>query len=71
MSGYRAGKPSWVDPGFYPVEEKLGKGIKKAKGEVLIVNVGGGPGHDLELLRQNYPHANGRLILQDKHEVIA
>ncbi|MCJ1241414.1 hypothetical protein MMC14_009419 [Varicellaria rhodocarpa] len=39
MSGYRAGKPSWVDPGFYPVEEKLGKGIKKAKGEVLIVNI--------------------------------
>ena len=70
MSGYRAGKPSWVDPGFYPVDERLGKGIKNGQDEVLIVDVGGGLGHDLELLKRSNPDIPGRLVLQDKQEVI-
>ncbi|KAL9105135.1 MAG: hypothetical protein Q9187_008819 [Circinaria calcarea] len=70
MSGYRAGKPSWVDPGFYPVEERLCNCMKQGKGEVWVVDVGGGLGHDLELLKQKYPHVPGRLVLQDKQEVI-
>ena len=70
MSGYRAGKPSWVDPGFYPVQERLIQGMKSGSNEVLLVDVGGGLGHDLELLKQKYPQFPGRLILQDKQDVI-
>lgn len=70
MSGYRAGKSSWIDPGFYPVEERLGNGMKQGTEEVLLVDVGGGLGHDLELLKQQHAHVPGRLILQDKAEVI-
>ncbi len=70
MSGYRAGKPSWVDPGFYPVEERLGNGMKERREEVLLVDVGGGLGQDLNLLKQKHSHVPGRLILQDKEEVI-
>ncbi|KAL8725286.1 MAG: hypothetical protein Q9181_006468 [Wetmoreana brouardii] len=71
MSGYRAGKSSWVDPGFYPAAERLGNGMKEGTEEVSLVDVGGGLGHDLELLKQKHPLVPGRLILQDKSEVIS
>lgn len=70
MSGYRAGKHVWVDPDFYPVEERLEKGMKKFAEEVLLVDVGGGLGHDLKILRQKHPQMRGKLILQDKEEVV-
>lgn len=71
MGGYRAGKSSWVEPGFYPVEERLGKGLKEGTKEVLLVDVGGGLGHDLELLKEEHERLPGRLILQDKEEVLS
>lgn len=71
MSGYRAGKPSWVDPGFYPVNERLCKGMKEGTDEVLLVDVGGGLGQDLESLKEKHAHVASRLILQDKAEVIS
>ncbi|KAI4124989.1 MAG: hypothetical protein LQ347_005526 [Umbilicaria vellea] len=70
MSGYRAGKPEWLDPGFYPVDERLGKGMREGKEEILLVDVGGGLGHDLLMLRQKHPRLEGRLVLQDKEEVV-
>lgn len=70
MSGYWAGKASWVDAGFYPVDDRLVKGMKPGVEEVLVVDVGGGLGHDLQLLKQKYPHTPGRLVLQDKPEVV-
>lgn len=71
MGGYRAGKSSWVDLGFYPVEERLGSGMKEGTEEALLVDVGGGLGHDLELLKEKHEHLPGRLILQDKEEVLS
>jgi hypothetical protein len=71
MGGYRAGKSSWVDPGFYPVEERLGRGMKEGTDEALLVDVGGGLGHDLKLLKEKHEHLPGRLILQDKEEVLS
>lgn len=71
MSGYRAGKPSWVDPGFYPVEERLTNELKEGNDQVLLVDVGGGVGHDLEELAAKHPDVKkGRLILQDQPSVI-
>ncbi|KAL8848565.1 MAG: hypothetical protein Q9221_006398 [Calogaya cf. arnoldii] len=70
MGGYRAGKAFWVDPGFYPLDERLCKGVKAGAEEVLLVDVGGGMGHDLELLKEKQAHVGGRLILQDTAQVI-
>ncbi|KAI1387563.1 putative O-methyltransferase [Hypoxylon trugodes] len=72
MGAYRAGKPSWVDPGFYPVNERLAEGFDGSAGDgVLLVDVGGGLGHDLEDLKKKHPSLPGKLILQDRAEVIS
>lgn len=72
MSGYRQGKRSWMDEGFYPVKERLGHDTQKDdKNAVFLVDVGGGLGHDLEELKLKYPGIRGRLVLQDQPEVIA
>lgn len=67
MSGYHRERPSWMDPGFYPLEERLVKGCRKGKREVLLVDVGGGLGHDLEEFRSKCSSLIGgrRLVLQE------
>jgi hypothetical protein len=47
MSAYRAGKANWYDPGFYPVSERMITGFDASASEVLLVDVGGGRGHDV------------------------
>ena len=70
MSGYRQGKRSWMDPGFYPVEDRLA--IKSTdENPVLLVDVGGGLGHDLEEFTAKYPSMVGSLVLQDQKDVIS
>ena len=39
-------------------------------GEVVFVDVGGGIGHQCQLLREAYPGMPGRLVLQDKPYVV-
>lgn len=71
MSAYRAGKANWYDSGFYPVADRLVNGFDATKSEVLLVDVGGGRGHDAQLFAtQHAPHP-GKLILQDREPVIA
>ncbi|KAH9904509.1 putative O-methyltransferase [Xylariomycetidae sp. FL2044] len=76
MSAYRAGKPSWADPGFYPVAE-LARGFDPSAvsggggGGVFLVDVGGGLGHDLRELKSKHPALPGKLVLQDREEVIS
>jgi hypothetical protein len=55
----------WFD--FFPVEEKLRVESPSAP---LLVDVGGGLGHDLIALRQHHPNLPGKLILQDIPVVI-
>jgi hypothetical protein len=51
MGGYRQGRPSWMDNGFYPVEERLVQGMEDSPDAVVLVDIGGNLGHDLlELL---------------------
>lgn len=71
MAGYRQGKKSWVEPGFYPVDLRLGKEFKTHADAVLLVDVGGGLGHDLKDFKANYPHLPGKLVLQERQEVIS
>lgn len=68
MSGYRQGRPHWTN--IFPVEEQLIKGASNQENEVLLVDVGGGMGADLELFRAKFPDASGRLVLQDQAETI-
>lgn len=68
MGGYRQGKSSWMDPGFYPVNERL---TRNAQDSVFLVDVGGGLGHDLEELKAKHADILGSLVLQDQPDVIA
>ncbi|VUC38168.1 unnamed protein product [Clonostachys rosea] len=71
MSAYRAGKPSWVDPGFYPIQGRLVDGFEPTLSDIVLVDVGGGLGHDLRELKEKHPSLPGRLVLQDRPEVIS
>ncbi|KAI4171234.1 MAG: hypothetical protein LQ343_004440 [Gyalolechia ehrenbergii] len=73
MSGYHEERPSWMDPGFYPIEERLIQGCKKGQQHVFLVDVGGGIGHDIEELMVKCPAAskNGRLVLQEIPAMVA
>lgn len=70
MSAYHQGRPSWMDFDFYPVEELLLDGAKSDPESVLLVDIGGGLGHDLQEFLFKFPNTPGRLILQDKDDVI-
>lgn len=69
VGGFRAGKPSWLD--FYPANSRLIEGAEASPDAALLVDVGGGLGHDLKTFRERHSDAPGRLVLQDRPEVIA
>ncbi|KAL6702647.1 hypothetical protein ACN47E_001270 [Coniothyrium glycines] len=71
MSAYRAGKANWYDPGFYPVADRLINGFDSGINEVLLVDVGGGRGHDVQLFASQHTSHPGKLVLQDREPVIA
>ncbi|KAF3040375.1 hypothetical protein E8E11_002275 [Didymella keratinophila] len=71
MSAYRAGKANWYDKGFYPVAERLIDGFDSSINETLLVDVGGGRGHDVALFAAVHPSHPGKLVLQDREPVIA
>ncbi|KAL9084756.1 MAG: hypothetical protein Q9165_007931 [Trypethelium subeluteriae] len=73
MSSRRQGAlaPEWWET--YPAATELLKstvGLKRDTDAVLLVDVAGGRGHDLEKFRQHYPDLPGRCILQDLPETI-
>ena len=65
----REGRPSWFAP--YPVEANLSLGLDTSPEAVLLVDVGGGHGHDLMMFKKSFPNHGGRLILQDQSAVIS
>lgn len=69
MSAYRAGKADWHD--FYPVTERMITGFDSSVSDVLLVDVGGGRGHDVATFIAQYTSCPGRIILQDREPVIA
>ena len=72
MKGCRERRRNWMDPGFYPVKERLQTGSKKeCQDSVFLVDVGGGLGHDLEELKAKHADLPGRLVLQELVAVIA
>ena len=71
MTAWSVGRPRWMDKGYYPIQERLIKGSKQEDEAVFLVDVGGGRGHDLEGLKQAHPNIKGKLILQDRPEVVS
>lgn len=67
MSGYNAQRVNWFD--FYPVKENIL--IDSSPDVPLLVDVGGGYGHDISRFAQRFPEAAGRLVLQDLPMVVA
>lgn len=68
MEGVRGSRPSWTT--WYPIQERLIDGAAVEDGGVLFVDVAGGRGVDIAELRGRFPDAKGRLILQDRPEVL-
>lgn len=69
MSAYRAGKPNWYD--FYPVSERIIEGFDSSISDVLLVDVGGGRGHDAASFAAHFTSHPGRIVIQDREPVIA
>ncbi|GLB05080.1 hypothetical protein AtubIFM57258_011111 [Aspergillus tubingensis] len=70
MGVYHQGRASWMDPGFYPVDQLMSPS-PIGEHDVFLVDVGGGRGHDISELRAKWPNLPGRLILQDQPAVLA
>ncbi|KAI7611997.1 hypothetical protein D0864_14533 [Hortaea werneckii] len=71
MQGYRAGNINWYDPGFYAVKERMLERFDPTISDTLLVDVGGGKGHDLCMFADQYPDHPGKIVLQDQDTVIA
>ncbi|KAL8777972.1 MAG: hypothetical protein Q9213_007624 [Squamulea squamosa] len=68
MKGRREGSVSWLE--FYPFAENTLAKTAVSADTVLVVDVGGGLGHGLVEIKEKYPEATGRLILQDHPKTI-
>ena len=69
MGGQRATRKDWFD--FFPINDILFKGADTSDpSSALLVDVGGGEGHDLQSFQKRYPDHPGRLVLEDLGAVI-
>ncbi|KAI9849434.1 MAG: hypothetical protein M1837_004054 [Sclerophora amabilis] len=71
MTMQKEGRGNWVD--LFPVEERLAPSLREDPDAVLLVDVGGGRGHDLEDFKARYGHGRlpGRLVLEDLPATLA
>jgi hypothetical protein len=68
MTGVRGSRPHWVH--WFPIQEELINGSSGKDEDVLLVDVGGGKGHDLNKFITTFPDAKGRYVLEDLPVVI-
>ncbi|KAL8831723.1 MAG: hypothetical protein Q9191_000694 [Dirinaria sp. TL-2023a] len=66
MSGARGTRKQWTD--WFPVQSEI---MDKANDGIVLVDVGGSKGHDLQRFEELFPKSSGRLILQDLPDVLA
>lgn len=62
-------EPKWFE--IFPVREHLLATPRCGDTDVLLVDVGGGKGHDIATFRENFPDLSGKLILQDLPQTFA
>jgi hypothetical protein len=65
MQAYGMGRTAWTDLEFYSIQQNLIDGFDSSAESVMLVDIGGSIGHDLEDVLHKYPQIPGRLILQD------
>ncbi|KAJ5313478.1 uncharacterized protein N7443_000362 [Penicillium atrosanguineum] len=58
LSTYSQGRLSWTDPSIYDVTQLI-QGMKIGEDEVVLVDVGGGQGHDISEFRRQLPNITG------------
>jgi len=70
MAVQREGHTEWLD--FYPFEGQIVAGFSAEDPDaVLVVDVGGNMGHEIQAIRQKFPSLPGRMVLQDLPNTIA
>ncbi|KAL1861089.1 hypothetical protein Plec18170_001604 [Paecilomyces lecythidis] len=69
MAVQRFRRPEWFD--LFPVEEKIIHGFDPSISDVLLVDIGGSRGHELQKFKRKFPHSPGKLVLEDLPNVIA
>ena len=71
MASYRVGRAEFLD--IFPAQERLIEGYENrhASDPVLLVDVGGGQGHEILRFRERFPNLKARTILQDQEDVIS
>ncbi|KAI1502985.1 sterigmatocystin 8-O-methyltransferase [Biscogniauxia marginata] len=68
MTGVRGSRPSWVE--WWPVEAQIFQGAAEDDASVLLVDVAGGRGHDVQAFKDKFPNQKGRIVLEDLPVVI-
>ncbi|KAJ9634421.1 hypothetical protein H2204_006246 [Knufia peltigerae] len=63
MTNFNDGHKSWTE--FYPVMERLGREAKQDASAVMMVDVGGGYGHQAAELKHKFQQLPGRFVVQD------
>ena len=70
IGDYRADRMELVD--ILPIQERLLDGFDSSSdNSVLLVDVGGGRGHEILKVIEKFPNAPGRKVLQDLPAVVA
>ncbi|KAF1952680.1 S-adenosyl-L-methionine-dependent methyltransferase [Byssothecium circinans] len=60
----RQGHTGWLE--FYPFEQQVINGFdQEDPNAVLLVDIGGNTGHELQEIRRHFPSLPGRMVLQD------
>ncbi|KAI9157924.1 putative o- protein [Paramyrothecium foliicola] len=68
MTGQRMDRKQWFD--FFDIDNILLKDAKDDSDATLLIDIGGGEGHDIAEFHKRYPDAKGKLVLQDLPPVI-
>lgn len=66
MEGGRDDTSHWAD--WFPVQEQIIDGWSADR--PLLVDIGGGRGHDIEGFKQRFPIGAGKLVLEDLSSVV-
>lgn len=69
MEGHQEGKRNWLD--IYPLQDRLAHNLNEEENAVLLVDIGGGVGHDLRDFGNRRGSMPGRLVLQDLPAIIS
>ena len=68
VASFNRSHKDWLE--FYPVEKRLGEGAESGSDAVMMVDVGGGLGHQTVNLKKRFPKLRGRLVVQDLPNVL-